>query len=307
MTKIRTRAFTNRIVEYLADRESFEERRFDSSLYTVVTGRQQGCAPHGPWQEVPLIQGLRFGAHIDLVMVLLADAYQCLEDRTGARAFAGAMADAMQAFAAPLANGDPACFPDPSFLLHGLRCSSLAAVVARFESNGRIIHETLARRDAFLACHRGPTGLRQGIKMLMEEGAAEDCFGLCCYLTWEEETDPHGTDISYIAKASFFLDALRREIVIITLQGQRVLEGQKRRSREYARLSARMTMDPRAFVLREVCGIGRAEGYQRVRVIRPSHHPMHIDSHHGFMGRYEPIIRQAGICEENGCYLEGAL
>lgn len=240
-------------------------------------------------------------------MLLLDDAFLGLRDRTTARVYAKAMAGAMQSFAEPIDNGARTCFPDPTFLLHGLRRTILADIVSRFENNGRIIHETLARREGFLNSHSRAVHLGHGIKMLMEEGAAEDCFGICGYLVKEDEENPHGTDPSYIAKASFFLDATEKELFVITLQGQRVMPLQKGRSRDYARLAARLQMDPRAFVLRKVCEVGRAEGYRRVRVVRPAQHPMFLDKHHGFMARYEPIIRQAGIGDENGCYLEASL
>jgi hypothetical protein len=34
---------------------------------------------------------------------------------------------------------------------------------------------------------------------------------------------------------------------------------------------------------------------------------MFFDRHEGFMARYEPVIIQAGIDRENGCYLESSL
>lgn len=308
MTKIRKRAFANRIVEYLNDHDSFSEGKFDTSLFSVVKELQAvSVEKGGGTRQVKLIQGLRFGEHIEMVMLLLDHAFLGLRDQTSARSYANAMAGAMQSFADPIANGARTCFPDPTFLLHGLRRTLLADIVSRFENNGRIIHETLARRASFLESHGGAVNLGHGIKMLMEEGSAEDCFGICAYLVKEDEADPHGTDCSYIAKASFFLDASKNELFVISMQGQRVLPAQKERSRDFARLTARLKMDPRAFVLRKVREVGRAEGYKRIRVVRPNLHPMFLDQHHGFMARYEPIIREAGIIEENGCYLESNL
>ena len=308
MTKIRKKAFSNRIVEYLTDHDSFREGKFDSSLFSVVKELQAvSIEKGGGTRQVELIQGLRFEEHIELVMLLLDDAFLGLRDRTTIKVYADAMAGAMQSFAEPIANGARTCFPDPTFLLHGLRRTALVDIVARFEDNGRIIHETLARRDSFMKTHGSGINLGHGIKMLMEEGAAEDSFGICAYLVKEDEENPHGTDSSYIAKTSFFLDASNNEIFVISLQGQRVMPLQKERSRNYARLSAQLEMDPRAFVLQQICAIGQGEGYGRIRVVRPSMHPMFLDQHHGFMARYEPVIRQAGIGEENGCYLEASL
>lgn len=312
MTRIRARAFANRIEEFLTDSSSYEEKRFDSSLFTLVRpsmGRDAVLSPGaadaaGTATE---LHGLCFGAHIELVMILLAHAYRGLRDRTTLRQYSRAMAAAMQSFAGPIAVGGRASFPDPNFLLHGINRPTLAAVVRRFEDNGRIIHETIARQEVFVGRHGGQKHLAHGLKMLVEEGAAEDCFGLCCYITREEEPDPHGTDTSYIAKVSFFLDDSRKEIYVITIQGQRVHAADRDRSRSYARFAAALGMDPRAFVLRKVCELAKGEGYERIKVIRPEYHPMFLDSHAGFMARYEPVIRQAGIGDENGCYLQSVL
>lgn len=308
MTRIRSRAFANRIKEFLLDPSSYEEKRFDASLFTVVKKpRAAAMASDDTARAERELHGLCFGAHIELVMILLSHAYHGLSDRTTIAQYSRAMARAMQSFATPIAVGGCASFPDPNFLLHGINRSTLAAVIRRFESNGRIIHETIARREAFIKKYGGETRLEPGLKMLVEEGAAEDCFGLCCYITRADEAHPHGTDQSYIAKVSFFLDHRRKEIYVITIQGQRVHAADKHRSRNYARLAAALGMDPRAFVLRKVCEFGKAEAYKKIRVIRPAHHPMFLDNHAGFMARYEPVIRQAAINDENGCYLQSAL
>jgi hypothetical protein len=309
MTKIKIKAFAHRIEEFLIDPSSYEENRFDSSLFTVVKKmRPRHAALHGNAAVADTeLHGLCFGAHIELVMILLAHAYRGLGDKTTSRQFSQAIAAAMQSFAEPIAVGGCASFPDPNFLLHGINRTTLAAVIARFESNGRIIHETVARKDAFIKKYGGPIPLEHGLKMLVEEGAAEDCFGLCCYITRADESQPHGTDTSYIAKVSFFLDALKKELYVITIQGQRVHAADKNRSRNYARLAAALGMDPRAFVLQKVCELGKAEAYQKIKVIRPMHHPMFLDNHNGFMARYEPVIKEAAIHDENGCYLQRSL
>jgi hypothetical protein len=308
MTKIRSRAFANRIEEFLLDPASYEEKRFDSSLFTVVKKKRIHSTLYGDVSIVNKeLHGLCFGAHIELVMILLDLAYKGLQDKTTVNQYAHAIADAMQSFATPIQVGGSASFPDPCFLLHGMNRTTINAVVKRFENNGRIIHETIARRNLFIKKYGGQTYLEHDLKMLVEEGAAEDCFGLCCYITSKDEPRPHGTDKSYIAKVSFFMDALNKEIYVISIQGQRVYTDDKNRSRKYARLAAAMGMDPRAFVLRKVCELGKAEHYTKIRVIRPEHHPMFLDSHEGFMAKYEPIIRQADINEENGCYLQSVI
>ncbi len=308
MTKIRVRAFANRIEEFLADPACYEEKRFDSSLFTVEKKRSTRVSRYGAVTRVEKeLHGICFGAHMELVMILLAHAYRGLSDKTTVAQYARAMAAAMQTFAEPIAVGDCAAFPDPCFLLHGINLTTLGAVTERLVHNGRIIHETLARRDALIRKYGARLLGEHGLRMLVEEGAAEDCLGLCCYITRADEANPHGTDKSYIAKVSFFLDHRNKEIYVITVQGQRVVAGDRGRSRAYARLAAALAMDPRAFVLRKVCQFGKAEGYLKVKVIRSAHHPLFLDNHVGFLARYEPIIRQAAIVEENGCYLQALL
>lgn len=308
MTKIRQKAFANRIEEYLTAPTSYEEKRFDSSLYTVVKeSRTRVMAGSSITETVNVLHGLCFGPHIELVMILLAHAYNGLQDYTRIREYSRAVSEAIQGFAEPLADGDLACYPNPSFLLHGTRKTSLGAIINQLATNSRIIHETIARRAVFINEHGQATSLEHGLKMLMEDGGTEDCYGICCFITREDEDNPHGTDTSYIAKVSFFLDDRDRELYVITIQGQRVTAAKKERSRDFARLAARLGMDPRTYVLKKVCQAAKSEGFQRTRIIRPRFHPMFIDSHAGFKAQYEPVIRQAGIDEENGCYLEGSL
>ncbi len=308
MTRIRQRAFANRIEEYLLHPALlFDQHRFDSSLHSLVNKANSAAPPAGAAPFVKVMRGLSFAEHMELVMILLAHAYEGLEDDTEVRQYSKAVSGAVQAFAEPLADGHLNCFPDPSFLLHGLRQLDLAAIVARLLGNGRIIHETLAARDDFIAENKGPRSLGNGIQLLMEEGAAEDRCGICCYLTKEDETEPHGTDDTYIAKVSFFLDVTAREIIVITVQGQRTYPSQKNRSRDYARLAVRLGLDPRSYLLRVLVELAGREGFRRIKVIRPAHHPMFIDKHEGFLARYEPVVKAAGISEEKGCYLEKSL
>lgn len=306
MTTIRTEAFAGVLQEYLEDPAAFEQERYDASLYTLektapglATPDNAGCRE--------ILCGLCFAEHIELVMILLRHGFSGLTDRTTTTEFSRAVAEAIRDFAEPLADGAPSSFPDPSFLLHGLVQTNLEAVIVQIASNGRTIHQTMANRDALIARHGSPTLLDHGIKRLLEHGCCEDYFGICSYLTLADEMDPHGTDSSYIAKTSFFLDRSGDEIIVMTMQGQRVKQNDKKRSRDYARLAARLRMDPRAWSLLQVCEIGRREGYRKVKVLRPSSHPMYLDHHNGFMGRYEPVIRQAGVVEEYGCYLRGSL
>jgi hypothetical protein len=267
MTQIRQKAFSHRIEEYLHNSESFDKQKFDSSLYQIVNQNRNLIAAVSPSSRaVKVIRGLCFSEHIELVMILIDRAYRGLVNQTGTRAFALAIAKALQTYAEPLTDGDYACFPYPYFLLHGLGKTTTEAVVWQIEENSR-----------------------------------------GCYLARASEQQPHGTDCSYIAKASFFLDTSKKEITVITIQGQRIQQGNKARSREFARLGHRLQMDPRAYVLKNICEIGRQDAYQKIRVIKPRKHPMFVDNHCGFKARYDPIIRQAGITTESGCYLESDL
>ena len=308
MTTIRQKAFSHRIEEYLLNSSSFDEQRFDSSLYQIVKQNRDLKSATGTSPKlVKVIRGLSFSDHIGLVMLLIDRAYRGLRDQTPIKTYACAIAKALQSYADPIADGDHACFPYPYFLLHGLEKTTTEAVVRQLEENGRVIHETLAMRSQFMAKYGGPLYMQHNTKMLMEEGAAEDTSGICCYLTKAAAQHPHGTDSSYIAKVSFFLDLRNKEIIVITIQGQRVQLDDKARSRDFARLAHKLQMDPRTYILKIICEIGRQETYQKIRVIRPLMHPMFLDSHYGFKARYEPVIRQAGINTESGCYLESNL
>jgi len=308
VTRIRQTAFAHRIEEYLDNAGTFDQKRFDSALYKVVTQNSDMTATTGtPGQTVKVIRGLCFSDHIGLVMMLIERAYRNLLEQTDARTFARAVVKALQTYAEPIADGDYACFPYPYFLLHGLEKPTTTEVVRQLEENGRIIHETLSGRAGFMEKYGGPIYLEQETKLLMEEGAAEDTSGICCYLTRASEEHPHGTDSSYIAKVSFFLDMQNSEIIVITIQGQRVRPGNQERSRDFARLAHKLQMDPRAYVLKNICRIGRREAFRRIKVIRPECHPMFFDRHEGFMARYEPVILQAGIDTEYNCYLETCL
>jgi hypothetical protein len=309
LTRIRQTAFAHRIEEYLHNAGSFDQQRFDSSLYRVVTQDRYNTATSAdaPVETIKVIQGLSFSDHIGLVMMLIERAYRGLNEQTDVKDFSQAIAKALQTYATPIADGDYACFPYPYFLLHGLEKPTVSDVVSQLEENARVIHETLVARDQFMEKYGCATYLKQETKMLMEEGSAEDTFGICCYLTRADELQPHGTDSSYISKVSFFLDTLNREIIVITIQGQRIQQGNKERSRGFARLAHNLKMDPRTYILNNICEIGRKELYEKIRVIRPLVHPMFLDTHEGFMARYEPVILKAGINTENGCYLETSL
>lgn len=306
MAQINQQAFAARIKDYINNPSCFEQDFFDSSLHTV-TLREQSEPHQGEKGCLLDLQGLCFEEYIELVMILLEHGYYSLQKPANLSSYCTAMAQAVQNFAQPLAVNDPASFMEPHFLFHGLEKTTIAESVAQCEENGRIIHETLKIRESYMAKYGCKTLLGNGLQMMMENGFAEDNLGICCFITKEDELNPHGAGNSYAAKVSFFLDTSRMEITIITIQGQHVIKALKKRSRDYARLGARLKSDPRSYLLKQVCEVARLAGYKRVRVIRPESHPMTIDQHGGFVARYENLIRELGINHENGCYLEASL
>ena len=121
MTKIRQTAFSHRIEEYLHNPGSFDQQRFDSSLYRLVRqNNHQTKTANTPLKAHSVIRGLSFSDHIGLVMLLIERAYRSLVAQTDARTFSRAIAKALQTYADPIVDGDYACFPYPYFLMHGL-------------------------------------------------------------------------------------------------------------------------------------------------------------------------------------------
>ncbi|MGD9950031.1 MAG: hypothetical protein AB7U29_16370 [Desulfobulbus sp.] len=306
MAQINQQAFAARIKDYINNPSCFEQEFFDSALHTV-TVREQSPLHQGEKVCLLDLQGLCFEEYIELVMILLEHGYHSLQKPASLTTYCTAMAQAVQRFALPLAVNDPASYMEPHFLLHGLEKATIAESVAQCEDNGRIIHETREVRTDYMAQYGCKTLLGNGLQMMMEDGFAEDNLGICCFITKEDEPNPNGAGNCYAAKVSFFLDTSQMELTIITVQGQHVNKAVKNRSRDYARLGARLKIDPRGYLLKKVCEVAKLAGYKRVRVIRPESHPMTIDHHGGFVARYDDLIRELGINHQNDCYLEGNL
>ena len=73
MTSIRQTAFANRIEEYLLNAGSFDQQKFDSSLYRIVTQDRYNTATTDiPTETIKVIRGLSFSDHMGLVMMLIA-------------------------------------------------------------------------------------------------------------------------------------------------------------------------------------------------------------------------------------------
>ena len=214
MTQIRQKAFSHRIEEYLHNSKSFDQQRFDSSLYQVIKQNKNLITSDTRSSRVAkVIRGLSFSEHIELVMILIDRAYRGLVDQTGTRVFALAIAKALQTYAEPLTDGDYACFPYPYFLLHGLGKRTIEAVVWQIEENSRVIHETLAIRAQFMEKFDGPVYLEQSMKMLMEEGATEDTSGICCYLTRASEQQPMARTAAILPRQAFSSIQARRKLL----------------------------------------------------------------------------------------------
>ena len=220
----------------------------------------------------------------------------------------------MQLFARPFPDGQSElCYPH--FLLHGLVQPSLESIVAKLNNNSRIIHETLSEEDKLIAKH-GRVILDGGIQLAMAHGATDDYFGIAYLLAKDSKKFPSSSS-GYVAKASFFVDRTNGDVYVMTLQGKRFSSNDPVRAshpsgeekkleaeREYGQIGNVLGMGPRRFILTKVIDFGRNNGFKRIRVIKPEEHPMFIARHKGFLANYEPVIRKAGITEDNGCYLE---
>jgi hypothetical protein len=74
--------------------------------------------------------------------------------------------------------------------------------------------------------------------------------------------------------------------------------------RQFARVTARVGMDPRAYVITSGFDSLRRYGIKDVYAIRPSEHVMAIGGHSGFRGSYESVLAQAGMRELNRVYYQ---
>ena len=257
--------------------------------------------------------GIRFGHNTELVMKLFARAYHCLNDsKISKEDFSEKMAVAIQDFAKPFPEGDNLCYPH--FLLHGIAQPTIDSIVEKIGNNSRIIHETLIVQRPIII-HYGVKDLR-GVLLRLCNGGTDDYFGICHFL-FSSAQEPYASRTSgYIAKASFFVDTTKKELYVITIQGRRYealgkSEDKNERIREgehlYSKIGAILGMSPRRFILSKVMEFGRDNGYKKIKVIKPTEHPMFIESHKGFLGNYEPVILQAGISQKHECYLEKEL
>ncbi len=301
MVKIAVSRFADKIKEYLLSPEKFRQEAVVDTLNVID--------PQSKWGER---KGITFGYNTGLVMQLLARAYHSLSNGCDTAEFSVQVAQAVQNFAEPFSNQDNLCYPH--FLFHGLVQQNLDGIVEKLECNSRIIHETFGDRNRIMDEH-GYVSIDDGLTLAMSNGATDDFFGIA-YLLARKNNLLLSSACGYVAKASFFVDITNKDIYVMTLQGRRFdssdlvnshssrEEEKLEAEREYSRIGNVLGMSPRRFILEKVMDFGRENGFTRIKVIKPEEHPMFIERHKGFLANYEPVIRKAGITEENGCYLE---
>ncbi|RJQ15877.1 hypothetical protein C4573_07030 [Candidatus Woesearchaeota archaeon] len=299
MVAINIAGFAEKVKEYLECPEQFSEDTITSTLDLID--------PNSAWESRI---GIKF-AYTEAMMMAIARAYSCLQNCQPS-AFGSAIADAVQQFAQPFPEQDNLCYPH--FLFHGIAQPTLEGIVKKISKNSRIIHETLECRKEVIASY-GVQTVHNAFKLSMSDGMTDDYFGIAYLFSKQEQTPNSAT--GYIAKCSFFLDETNKDIYVITVQGRRFGYrdpvraadpiGEKKRldaEREYSGIGNILGMSPRRFVLMGLANYGKAEGYRRIRVIKPEEHLMFIEGHNGFLGNYAPVIRNAGITTDTECYLE---
>ncbi len=242
------------------------------------------------------------------MMLLLERAYCGLTPQPYLDDYCAHVANAMQYFADGFGEDADLCYSH--FLMHGINEPTLEGVMDKIRENARIIHETRRGRPSLIDSLHSPVDLGFGLKLDFDWGQTDDYFGICSY-AFDESIQWPGGCTGYLAKFSIFTDHTNKTVYGFTIQGQQTYgekDGKdKKKGRNFFRLTAKLGMDPRAFVIKKVADIMRSKEYTKIRVVKPHDHPMFIEQHKGFVGKYEPIIRLAGIQNENGCYLESVL
>lgn len=264
----------------------FEERKiFDGEPYSSVNRR-----------------GITFDYTMQLAMQLIERAYNRLTDGSYIQDYAKAVAKAMQRFARPFPKDEVTmCYPH--FLLHGIAQPTLEEVADKINTSGRIIHETLSAGDKLREDY-GVVKFNGNLRLSMSGGCVDDYFGIA-YLLAKQDAVLLSSAASYIAKVSFFVDTTNKEIYVITVKGSKFKDTNQ--EKEHDRIASGLGMGTRRFLLEKLKQFGKKKGFKKIKVVKPQEHPMFIEGHKGFLGTYEPVIRKAGITEDNGCYLESRL
>jgi hypothetical protein len=324
MTSIDEKLFAQKIEEYLVNQNSFNEDRIEEALKnkhafetvdSVVYGKETS------YFDFYQFAGIRFGGNTGLVMQLLKRAYDGLAVKPDVKEFSQSMTSAMQYFAKLFKEEDRdahLCYPH--FLLHGINKPSLEEAVDKFRNNARIIHETIdvsrelikkTNHSFMKKWESGEREICENYCNMLYNGLGDDYFGISyCILHSKQITI--GSGCGYVAKTSFLLDQTNKDLYVILIQGGRFGKegkesGAEERRRRWNEIQKVTGKDPRTLVLMKIKELGKELGMKRIRVIKPEHHPMFIEGHKGFTGKYELVIRNAGINIENECYLEEKL
>ena len=300
MVEINIEGFARKLIEY----HHKPDDSYENSMAIVEAMR---ATPLVPFKDNPC---LRLGHNSALVLKLLDRAYTLASSKQDFSEFSRRAGDAIQKFAAPFPNEDNLAYPH--FLLHGLEQPTVEDIISKIEHNGRIMHETIPLRPTF--GFEKPMDLERGLFAKLTWGDTDDYFGISLHLC-TSYSDAFAIVPETVAKVGFFLDRTNNEVYVINLQGQRVdkkmvngvWKRDKEKGKEYARLTSKLGIDPRVVLLKWLCMYAKEKEYTRIKVIRPTFHPMFIEQHKGFYATYEPVIKQADITQENGCYLEASL
>ncbi|MEK6961600.1 MAG: hypothetical protein AABX47_10640 [Nanoarchaeota archaeon] len=280
--------FTAELERCLSDPTSFNRNRMNSYLCNLKLRLDDR-------------HGLCFDYTIELAMKLFDRAFHNLHDGTTAAGFARKIAGSMADFGDRFNESLVSCYPH--FLLHGISADRLDPTLEKIQDNSRIIHETLIERAGFVARH-GRSILGNDLESAYcVSDVSDHCFGVTSLLV--TNCRPYGTYYGYVAKFGIFLDKTNREAIGLGVQGQKPT---KPGDGEYfARLSHLLRMDPRAYLIQDVMDTLSDEGYARLKVLVPSENPMTLENHSGFLGRYEPALREAGLTNRTGIYLTATL
>lgn len=90
----------------------------------------------------------------------------------------------------------------------------------------------------------------------------------------------------------------------MTIQGPQFSKlKEQNRQFEYSSAAGAFGTDPRSYHLQAIAQIFREQGFSGIKVIRAAAHPLTIERHPGFSGKFEKAVRKAGINIESEQYL----
>lgn len=306
--KINESAFASQIKQYF-DTRQFNADRLDSTLRTCTPK----CDIESRFRLHHACNALSFDYTGELLLLLIKKAHETLEDKTTINNYCENIAQTMQYFADGFGEDTDAGLSYPHFLMHGIASKKLENVINKIKNNARIIHETRANREHFINSIKLPLNVDYGLKIDFGNGQSDDFFGTCCFMYDKTISDWSSGCFGYVAKFSIFLDITNKTIYGLTLQGKesektkmpdRTMIKDKEKGKYWFRLTSKLQMDPRAYLIKKVMKLTESKGYQQIKIIKPQYHPMFIEQHKGFIGKYEQAILRAGVTKDTGIYLE---